>query len=281
MMNKKKVLTSLVLGTAMVSQVAVPVFAKEQTNQTPEQDTTAPNEWKADSHTTIGISEVSEDDANGLDKSLNVSFEVPLYVTTAAVGNEETLRTPTEYDIKNNGNRGIVVTAMQIEKLGDWDTVTVAEAAQVTEDKKVELTIGGRKMPATTKKNEKVDVTILKQGDNSVFNKDEKYVVIKKTGGTLAKAPANLGKNTAINKDDKDNILGLNITGKIKGDADRTTKKAAAQFKVTYTVSAITATADANVDKPLNNGGNGGLVTKNDVVGFTYVGDDKAMAQLK
>ena len=281
MMNKKKVLTSLVLGTAMVSQVAVPVFAKEQTNQTPEQDTTAPNEWKADSHTTIGISEISAKDAaeNGVDKTQNVSFEVPLYVTTAAIGNNAELKTPTEYDITNKGNRGIVVTAMQIEKLGDWDTVT--EDVQVADAKKVKLSIGGRTMPATGKKNEKVVVEILKQGDNSAFNTDEQYVVIKKGGGTLAKAPANDGKDLAINKDDKDQILGLNISGKIKGDADRNTVGAAAQFKVTYTVSAITKTADENVDKKPGEGGNNGLVGKNDVVGFTYVGDDKVKAQLK
>ena len=265
MMNKKKVLTSLALGTAMVSQVAMPVFAATQNNSTPNVN--------PDAHTTIGISEVSEADAKGLDTSLNVSFEVPLYVTTAAVGKESELRTPTEYDITNKGTRGIVVTAMQIEKLGEWDTVTVADDAAVTEDKKVALAIGGRKMPATDgkAKNEKVAVEILKQGDNSLFNTDEEYVVIKKGGGTLANAPANSQKKLALNEKDK-KIVGVKIAGKIKGDTDRTTAKAAAQFKVTYTVSAITAQADTD---------NKNTVTKDNVVGFTYVGDDKAMAQLK
>ena len=269
MMNKKKVLTSLVLGTAMVSQVAVPVFAKVQTNTTPNESTAPPDEWKADSHTTIGISEVSADDADGLDPT-NVSFEVPLYVTTAAVGGGAKLKTPTEYDITNNSKkRGIVVTAMQIEKLqnGTWDTVT--DTANIGE-KEVKLAIGGRIMPTTKAVTGKVDVPILVQGNNSAFNSDEKYVVIKKDGGTLAKAPGNKGKNTTYNEVGGQ-IVGLNIDGDIK-NTTRTTGKAAAQFKVTYTVSAITKTAD---DKDEN------TVDKNGVVGFTYVGDDKEKAQLK
>lgn len=270
MMNKKKVLTSLVLGTAMVSQVAVPVFAAKQDNNTPNVN--------PDSHTTIGISEVSAGDAAGLDQTLNVSFEVPLYVTTAAVGGEAKLRTPTEYDITNKGNRGIVVTAMQIEKLENstWDTV---EDTTGIGAKEVKLAIGGRTMTTTKGAKGKVNVPILKNGDNSAFNSDEKYVVIKKGGGTLANAPANKGKNTTYNEVDK-KIVGLKIDGDIK-NVDRTTGKTAAQFKVTYTVSAITATADANVDKELDAGGNGGLIGKDDVVGYTYVGDDKAAAQLK
>ena len=277
MMNKKKVLTSLVLGTAMVSQVAVPVFAKTQTNQTPNEDTTAPNEWKADSHTTIGISEISAGDAaeDGVDKTQNVSFEVPLYVTTAAIAGKEDLKTPTEYDITNSGNRGIVVTAMQIEKLGTWNTVSAAPAT----DKEVKLSIGGREMPATNDQNKKVAVEILKQGNNSAFNTDMKYNVIKKQdaqtkeNGSLAKADANKGKDaTVINKDNNGHVLGLNISGKIKNDTARKTKGATAQFKVTYTVSAITKDKDTAGDA---------TVDKDGIVGYTYVGDDKAAAQLK
>ena len=262
MMNKKKVLTSLALGTAMVSQVAMPVFAAKQDNSSP---TTNP-----DAHTTIGISEVSADDAKGLDQSLNMSFEVPLYVTTAAVGGETKLRTPTEYDIKNNSTtRGIVVTSMQIEKLenGTWDTVedTIGIA-----DKEVKLAIGGRTMSTTKGATGKVSVPILKNQDNSAFNSDEEYVVIKKNGGTLANAPANKDKNLTYNKVGE-KIVGLKIDGDIK-NLERKTGKTAAQFKVTYTVSAISSTAE-KADK--------NTVDKNNVVGYTYVGDDKAAAQLK
>lgn len=45
MMNKKRLLTSLVLGTAMASQVVVPVLAKPQTNETPSQ---TDEKWKED-----------------------------------------------------------------------------------------------------------------------------------------------------------------------------------------------------------------------------------------
>lgn len=269
MMNKKKVLTSLVLGTAMVSQVAVPVFAKEQTNETPNQTDA---EWKQDSHTTIGIAEISEKDAkeDNIDKTQNVTFEVPLYVTSAAVENDADLKTPTTYDIKNGGNRGIVVTAMKIEKLAAWDTVaTDAEVAGAP--KKVHLSIGKLTMSATNKVNEKVDVPVVKTGQVTAFNNEMKYKVIGKGGETLSTSKANKNADTTIVNKVGTNNVGLNISGKI----DATTRKsvgAAAQFKVTYTVSAITKDADDKYAEA----GNDGLVDNNGVIGLTYVGDDKA-----
>ena len=270
MMNKKKVLTSLVLGTAMVSQVAVPVFAANQDNNSPAKN--------PDAHTTIGISEVSAKDAEGLDPTLNVSFEVPLYVTTAAVGGEDALRTPTKYDISNSGKRGIVVTRVQIEKLAAWDTVTTAPAADAQNKTKVKLTIGGLDMPATAGKNVKVEADDLaKNGKESVFSKDEKYKIIpkkdetKNENGKASTSKGNTGKDYVTTE-------GIKLAGAI-ANVERTAVPAASQFKVTYTVSAITKTADENYDKV--QGGNDGLAGKNEIVGFTYVGDDKAAAQLK
>ena len=46
------------------------------------------------------------------------------------------------------------------------------------------------------------------------------------------------------------------------------------QFKVTYVVSAITKNADDNL------AGGDGTVNKDQIVGFTYVGDDKVAAGL-
>lgn len=271
MMNKKKILTSLVLGTAMVSQVAVPVFAKTQTNETPNQEATGDNEWKADSHTTIGISEISEEDAkeDNIDKTQNVTFEVPLYVTSAAVENEDSLRTPTTYDITNNGNRGIVVTAMKIEKLGAWSTVAT-DGEVGTDAKKVHLSIGNLTMSAASELNKKVDVPVVKAGQTTAFNSEMKYKVIGKNEKLSTSKANKTAADTMVNKVGTNNV-GLKISGKIAA----TTRKsvgAAAQFKVTYTVSAITKAAQTEYDKK----GNDGLVDNNGVIGLTYVGDDKA-----
>lgn len=277
MMNKKKILTSLVLGTAMVSQVAVPVFAKEQTNTTPNENAANPNEWKADSHTTIGITEVGKDDLidGDLDKTTNVSFEVPLYVTTAAISGKTVLAAPKTYDIQNNGTRGIVVTRMQIEKLANSTWSTVEDDTEVENDaKNVKLAIGGLTMPATKQAGEKVDAKLAVTGTNNAFTTGEKYNVIEKGGKTLSTSEANKAKDiNKANRNDADTAnIGLAIVGKVKNVEDRQNKAAASQFRVTYVVSAITKKADENIGD--------GTVDKDKIVGFTYVGDDKAAAGL-
>ena len=263
----------------MSCSIAVPVFAKEQTNTTPNEGTTGENAWKADSHTTIGITEVHKDDLieGDLDKTTNVSFEVPLYVTTAAIGGKDVLATPKTYDIQNNGTRGIVVTRMQIEKLADSTWSTVENDGEVDNDaKNVKLTIGGLTMPATKGANVKVDAKLAEAGTTNAFTTGEKYNVIEKGGKTLSTSKANEGKDiTKANRNEADTAnIGLAIVGKVKNVEDRQSKAAASQFRVTYVVSAITKDADDN----LNQGD--GTVDKDQIVGFTYVGDDKVAAGL-
>lgn len=285
-MNKKRLLTSLVLGTAMASQVVVPVLAKPQTNETPSQ---TDEKWKQDAHTTIGVTEVSKDDViNGPDgkPQLNISFEVPLYVTTAAIGESADLATPDTYDIKNSGSRGIVVTDMRIEKLDKATWSTVEDAPKDKKD--VKLLIGNLVMPKTKDKavNEKVAADIT-NGEENAFAENTKYKVIAKDGGKLSNAYANLKHpNGDLKSDDEVKKLvnkdkGINISGTVLAEA-RTNEKAASQFKVTYVVGAITAAADGKADKPDTGDGtgNGGLVTKDDIIGFTYAGDDKVAAGL-
>lgn len=245
-------------------------------------------------HTTIGVTEVSADDVITDPETgkpqLNISFEVPLYVTTAAIGGSAELATPETYDIKNNGKRGIVVTDMRIEKLANatWSTV---ENAPTTEKEKndVKLLIGNLLMPQTKDKatNEKVAAKITEGGENA-FADGTNYKVIAKGGGTLSNAYANLKDpdgteklenevKTLVNKG-----KGINISGTVF-NTTRTNEKAASQFKVTYVVSAITADADGKADRPTTDvkPGNGGLVTKDDIIGFTYAGDDKKAAGLE
>ena len=207
MMNKKKVLTSLALGTAMVSQVAMPVFAAPQTNETPNVN--------ADAHTTIGILESDETD----ESRLNISFEVPLYVTTAALSQKDALTTPKTYDIKNTGKNTIVVTGMNFEKISKADQWQTVDQGQVTGDgveKKVALKIGGVNMPAVSKQGEKKVVNF--KNDTNAFYSTTKYNVIT-SESSLAASPTNensLGLETGK--------TGLKIEGTIKS-MDRTKNK--------------------------------------------------------
>ena len=255
MMNKKKVLTSLVLGTAMVSQVAVPVFAAKQTNETPNTN--------PDAHTTIGILESDETDLT----KLNVSFEVPLYVTTAALSGKTALTTPKTYDIKNTGENTIVVTGMNFEKISADDQWVTVDQGQVTGDKaekKVALKIGDVNMPAVSKQGEKVPVNIKTAASNAFYSAT-KYNAITKDS-TLAKSPTNEGSLGV-----ETNKTGLKIEGTIAAATREKTNPNTnvPQFKVTYLISAVKAGTDNK------------QITDDKLIGYTYVGDDKSQALMQ
>ena len=228
-MNKK--LFAAVIAALAVSQ-GVPVMAAPATN--------SPANGQ---HTTIGILEAVSKDI------YNASFEVPLYITTAAVSNSTDLVCPENYDIKNTGTANIGVLSLTVAKAENstWNTV----AADPTADKQVKLTIGGLTLPEVNDKTSSATVTFLDTKNDCDFygktaNKTDKLTAIETTK-TLSAAAGGTTK-------------GLVITGKVVSQ-QRTNTKAAAQFKVTYVVSAL----DANGDP----------------IGITYAGDDENIAGLK
>lgn len=227
-MNKK--LFAAVIAALAVSQ-GVPVMAAPATNSP-----------ASGQHTTIGILEAESENIS------NASFEVPLYITTAAVSNKAELLCPENYDIKNTGSTNIGVLSLTVAKAdgSTWETVTTDPLA----DKKVKLTIGGLTLPEVTDAKKSATVTFLKTQDDCAFygkttGKTNKLTAIEPSNTLSAAAAA--GASTK----------GLEITGKVFSQK-RSNIKAAAQFKVTYVVSALD-----------NNG---------DPIGITYVGDDDKIA---
>ena len=214
----------------------------------------ADNNPKGDQHTTIGIMEAEQ-------KVGQASFEVPLYVTTAAISGETALMCPEGYDIKNTSKgddaHDIGVLSVTVEKtskaLGSWNIV-----ATPTELTDVKLVIGDLVLPevnSTTMKST-VDIRTNTVGQNSVFygktaDKNDKVTAIPH-GKTLSEAAGGPEVGAADYK-------GLEITGLVAAKT-RTNKKAAAQFRVTYVVSA--------------------LDTNGEPIGNTYVGDNKTAAGL-
>lgn len=234
-MNKK--LFAAVIAALAVSQ-GVPVMAAPATN--------SPANGQ---HTTIGILEAVSKDIS------NASFEVPLYITTAAVSNDANLLCPENYDIKNTGTANIGVLSLTVAKAANstWDTVE----ADPSDDKKVKLTIGGLTLPEVNTNTSSATVTFLKTQNNCAFygktaGKTNKLTAIE-ANKTLSEAAKTTAADTVTND-------GLKITGKVVSK-DRTNLKAAAQFKVTYVVSAL----DDNGDP----------------IGITYAGDDENIAGLK
>lgn len=232
-MKNKKRLLALMLTPFVLSQSITALAAK------------ADNNPQGDQHTTIGIMESATEVGQA-------SFEVPLYITTAAVKGQTKLMCPEGYDIKNTaGNNSIGVLSLTVHKVagGEWSLVKTTPAA----DKEVQITIGDLILPAinTTTQQKTVDFTQAGDGDNTAFRKNNKIVAIA-PGKTLSETNGGAAPGTAGYK-------GLGISGQVS-NATRTDKGAAAQFRITYVVSALDANGAA--------------------IGNIYVGDSKAAAGL-
>ena len=216
---KKKRLTSLVMAAVLSAASVTPAVANTVTNNA-----------TGDEHTTIGIMEMGR-------SPVNVKFEVPFYVTMAAKSGDPEMVTPDGYDISNAAAPGadsydIGVTSMKIQALGDWTIVDTGTPLQLSTEMK--FSIGGCDIPALVKTAGVKEVPL--SGD--FVNGDKPKAIAP--GNSLSGKPE-----------------GLALKGEIKAQ-DRTDKKAAAQFKITYTVAALSGTGEA--------------------LGSVYVGDDKTAA---
>lgn len=230
-MKNKKRLLALMLTPFVLSQSITALAAKADNNPT------------GDQHTTIGIMESTTEVGQA-------SFEVPLYITTAAVTGKDRLICPTGYDIRNTSQTNAIgVVSVTVEKVdgGSWDLVVDTP----TSDKKVKLTIGELVLPAVNDghKTETIQIATDTRAQNTVF-----YDAAKNS--KLRAIPVNQTLAQAAGGDVGN---GLSITGLIQAK-DRSNIKAAAQFRVKYVVSALDANGAA--------------------IGNIYVGDSKAAAGL-
>ena len=230
-MKNKKRLLALMLAPFVLSQSITALAAR------------ADNNPQGDQHTTIGIMESATEVGQA-------SFEVPLYITTAAVTNRTDLICPTGYDIKNTaGNNAIGVLSLTVEKVGTWETV--ATAPNPGGRTKVKLTIGDEVLPAVTDAQKRQTLDFTTGTSTSAFRTGGKVRAIP-AGQTLAQVNNNIAPGGP-------GYTGLGITGLISNET-RTNSKAAAQFRITYVVSALDANGAA--------------------IGNIYVGDSKAAAGL-
>lgn len=228
MTNKKKLL-SAVLAVATVMGLAIPAMAADPTA----------TEIEANADTTIAIFDTEIDPTN-------VSFEVPLYVTMAAVTSKVDVVVPDNYGITNTSDvgdvpYGIGVTAMSFTKLKDSTfntTHTASGSIQSLTD--IRLSIGNVLMPVMTTPGTKV-VDFTKKddtlGDVAFIDK-----------GTSKPAKIEAGKT-----------LELPLKGAVQS-ATRTNGDTVAQFKVSYVISA--------------------LDNKGDPIGAIYAGNDSEAAGL-
>lgn len=143
----------------------------------------------------------------------NVSFELPLYVTMAVVTDSADVVMPSDYKIKNlaatdGSGYSIKVTGMEVEKLtGSTFSLTTNNAPTSATD--INMVVGGVTLPNVSQAGIPAAVTLT----STPFD-------------TL-----NISPGADHN---------ITLVGKV-ANTTRTAVDAAAQFKITYTVSAVNA----------------------------------------
>lgn len=180
-----------------------------------------------------------------------VSFEVPLYVTMAAIGGQEELLVPTNYSITNTSGKyidddtedvdsySIIVAGISFTKLESATYSTVETKG--TEYYELMFSLGGITMPPISRDEAEITVDVNMTTQGSVFYSGSQYTIIPAIGDTELPIPL---------------VATLSDVPNFESN-----KAATAQYKICYTVS------------PVNAGG--------DVLGFVYAGDNKADAGLE
>lgn len=215
----------MALAAVLSAGSVLPVFAY-----------TANGAWSGDQHTTFGIQEGTQADfAN------QASFEVPLYVTMAAVSNADyeagtpgkdfdpsKLVTPEGYDIKNSSTKGGSAIAIRTLDVEMYDTATwsIIENGQAPNgDKEMTFSIGTLNLKAQTKGTTHT-YGIKGSGATTEFDAPGTF---SGTDGGMKELTAGQYMSTGSTNVGK----GITLQGNIKS-AVRTKGDTVAQFRVVY-----------------------------------------------
>lgn len=241
---KKKVLMTTALVAALTIGNVMPVAAY-----------TANGAWSKEHHTTFGIQE-----GEAADFAHQASFEVPLYVTMAAISNvnndqnkfpTDELVTPEGYDIKNSSMKAdsyIAVESFDVEMYQNatWDIITFGTIPATA--KQMTFKIGNVELAQQSKGT----TVVYGTKDVATKNVDLKDGMFAKTDGKLYP----LGAQQYMSTHTTAQTTGISLFGKIKSEARTKTNGTAAQFRVVYHM--VPTDADGNKK-----------------AAASYVGDDK------
>mgnify|MGYP004606544287 CR=1 FL=1 len=220
---KKKLLMTTALVAALSIGNVMPVFAY-----------TADGVWSNEQHTTFGIQEGS-----ATDFAHQASFEVPLYVTMAAIDNTdkgnfdpEQLVTPEGYDIKNSSTKAdsyIAVESFDVEmyNTATWSIITFGSTPNTS--KEMTFKIGNQELRAQTAgQTIKYGTKDVKQENKNVDLQDG---IFAKTDGKLNP----LGAQQYMSNHSTAPGKGIPLFGKIQAtNRANNGTGTAAQFRVIY-----------------------------------------------
>ena len=260
-MKIRKVLATGVLTTAALIQAAMPAFAAKQSNGSPVDQPAA--------HTQFGIVE-SDKDVSG-----QVSFEVPLYVTMAAVSGKTKMAVPSKdaYYIENTSpsikvedpqNPGtykeeptepIGVTSLEVKGLdGGWSIVAAKGVDWDTEKEKANAGDALHQMTFTLGKHKFKEMSAtgsLTIYDNSAETggtgnswrnlTNATQFVDYNAAGFATDALGGTSKTKLVSIGTGANRLGIEMDSDIAKIKGRGEKATTGVFKVVYTLAALDA----------------------------------------
>lgn len=220
-MKKVKLLSTMALAAVLSAGSVLPVFAY-----------TADGAWSDEQHTTFGIQE-----GTATDFANQASFEVPLYVTMAAIDKTNKgsfdptkLVTPKGYDIKNSSTAAesyIAVRSLDVEmnQNATWKIITYGQTPGTA--KEMTFKIGNLTLTAQ----EKGTTLIYGTKDVQTKNVDLADGIFAKTDGSLYP----LGAQEYMSSHSKTSGSGIALEGTVQ----ETTRSndgtgTAAQFRVVY-----------------------------------------------
>lgn len=218
---KKKVLMTTALVAALTIGNVMPVAAY-----------TADGAWSKEQHTTFGIQEGKADDF-----AHQASFEVPLYVTMAAISTEDVngkfptdqLVTPEGYDIKNSStkdNSFIAVESFDVEMYQSATWEIIESTATPTGKYQMTFRIGDVDLKAQTKGK------TIKYGTKDAVGKNVDLAdnLFAGAGGVLKP----LGAQQYLSNHSTTQGAGIPLYGKIASEVRTKSNGTAAQFRIIY-----------------------------------------------
>lgn len=237
--TNKAVIIALVLVTSILP---VSIINAAEYNELNGEAIDLTEEQEEYGHSTVSVLLVESN-------AKNVSFEVPLYVTMAAVDGREDIITPSNYSITNTSANSvedseeevydIAVVGITFTKLAGATYSTVE--TQGTQYHDLMFSVGGLLMPAISRDLGEVSIDLDVTAKDSVFFSNNDYVAIPAYGNTELHIPLIATMSDIPTFEDN--------------------KNAVAQFKICYTVTALT--------------------TSGDPLAYVYAGDSKEEAGLE
>lgn len=223
-MKKRKIFAAMTFAGVLTFGSAMTVLANPVTNAA-----------TGAQHTTFGVLEGTYEDFGG-----QANFEVPLYVTVAAISSDSAavynngdytkMMTPTGYDIYNASKSQAVAVDSIVVRLYDGATWSIVDTEPAT-DKEMRFSIGNLALKPMSRTGVKQVTYRVGITDNEAANQ---YQLKDGIFATEAGGYRDIPKLSYLSTQQEQQEDGIALTGTVKSEVRAKTGSTAAQFQVIY-----------------------------------------------